>query len=95
MKLVTDKFNSEIFGIKMGNIIDSIGNSEDTIRDLITVAKNDGYQHLNVKVPITDKKLTNQFLRLGFNLVDTQVMYKIKVSSQNLGGGGQIYKFKV
>lgn len=86
MKLITDNFNSEIFGIKMGNIIDPIDNSEN-IENLIDFARLHGYQHLNVKVPIHEKVMTNNFLRFGFDLVDTQVMYKINVLNINLGGG--------
>ena len=78
MKVVTDTFNSDIFGMKMGNIIDIPSHcTASDIHQLIEKARREQYKHLNVKVNVSDKVHTNMFLAKGFELVDTQLMYCI------------------
>lgn len=78
MKLELDKFNSEVFGIKMANIIlDNQLIARKDVIHLIDKAKNEGFQHLSVKIDILEKELLNAFLPCGFNLVDTQITYEI------------------
>lgn len=86
MRIEFDKFNSDIFGIMMGNIVeipDLIGDKD--VDDIIYIAKEKGYQHLNIKIPIVSKKTTNILLQNGFRLVDTQLMYRL--SPKLIGGG--------
>lgn len=78
MRIELDKFNSDIFGLMMGNIVDvSDLKSEEELSGIISDAKENGYQHLNVKVAVGEKGMTNMFLKNGFILVDTQVTYQI------------------
>ena len=84
MKIAYDEFNSEVFGMQMGNIVDYLSPlSKENVRGIVKNAKDVGYRHLNVKVPTEDKITTNSFLNFGFNLVDTQLMYCLKT---NRGG---------
>lgn len=87
MRVMTDKFNSDIFGIKMGNIIDvSLCCTSEDVRQLIEQATLEQYKHLNVKVNSKDKVSTNAFLQNGFELVDTQLMYCIRTNDYLVNG---------
>lgn len=84
MKLVLDRFNTEIFGIKMANIIGldgTITNKE--VEYILTVAAEKGYDNICVKIDTREKHLTNLFLYNRFALVDTQVMYSIPIYHSN------------
>ncbi len=74
-----DAFNSEIFRIKMGNIIyaDSEFVSEDVFEEMFKLASLEGYNHLSIKIPTSDVPSANCFLKHGFLLVDTLVRYKL------------------
>ena len=82
MRLELDKFNSEVFGLKMANIIfeDQAITQNDVIQ-LVDKAKKDGFNHLSAKIDIMEKERLNAFLPCGFNLVDTQIMYEIPLKS--------------
>lgn len=76
MKILYDKFNSEIFQMQMGNIVDypqELGTA--LLQQTVDRALDEGYGHLNVKVPVNYKRGGNVFLKFGFELVDTQLMY--------------------
>ena len=86
MKIEFDKFNSDIFEMAMGNIVeisDLIKNED--VKEILYIAKEKGYQHLNIKIPTDLKKVTNILVQNGFQLVDTQIMYQL--SSKLIGGG--------
>ena len=86
MKIEFDKFNSDIFEMVMGNIVelsDLIKNED--VNNIICTAKEKGYQHLNIKVPTALKNTTNILLQNVFKLVDTQLRYQL--SSKLIGGG--------
>lgn len=85
MRLELDKFNSEVFDLKMANIIfeDQAITQNDVIQ-LVDKAKKDGFNHLSAKIDIMEKERLNAFLPCGFNLVDTQIMYEIPLRD-NLG----------
>ena len=85
MKIAIDKFNSDIFQMKMGNITDIPSDVKiGELKNYINEAAAQGYKHLNVKIPTDRKTTTNLFLENGFELVDTQLMYSIPV--ENRGG---------
>ena len=78
MRIIKDKFNSDVFGIKMGNIVDvDLQYTNEDIQQLIDKAHKAQYKHLSVKIDSNDKTTTNMFLLKGFELVDTQLMYCI------------------
>lgn len=78
MRVELDKFNSDIFGLKMGNIIElSDLKSDEEVNAIISDAKENGYQHLNVKVAVEAKKITNLLINNKFKLVDTQLLYRL------------------
>lgn len=77
MKIVTDKFNSEIFNLSMGNVEypkDNGFTPEDMDR-VLAEALDRKYEHLTVKIPSKDKESLNIALRRGFAFVDTLVEY--------------------
>lgn len=77
MKVSIDKFNTEIFGIKMGNI--QIDDRESiSCEDIRTAQKewiNDGFAHVTGHISTDNKKLLNMFLTNGFYIADTLVEY--------------------
>ena len=78
MKIQQDIFNSQIFGIKMGNIIltkDELENGQINVRDLINHGRKEGFQHISVKIPTPYKAVFNQFTGNGFYLTDTLLEY--------------------
>lgn len=80
MRIEVDKFNSNIFGLKMGNVVDCAETIKaEDVRDMILSAKSNGFQHLNAKVSADKKEAVNIMLQNGFKLVDTQLMYQIDV----------------
>ena len=90
MKIVLDEFNSDIFGIKMGNIVEILSDEQiEDVNSLVEDALKQGYNHLNVKMAVSDKRTTNIFLGQGFELVDTQLMYSIPTK---FAGGGTGYR---
>ena len=88
MQLILDKFNTEIFGIKMVNLtdLDTIVTNKD-VEDIIALAVEKKYENICVKIDTGEKYLTNLFLYNGFELVDTQVMYSIPVHLYNFYKG--------
>lgn len=71
--IVKDEFNSNIFKMKMGNLI--IEKNYD-LNVIIDKAKKDKYEHLSIKIDTTDLKLCNLCLNAGFYIVDTLVSYR-------------------
>lgn len=90
MKIVEDKFNSDIFGIKMGNVIDiDLCCTREDVHRLIKKANSARYMHLNAKVNSKNKISTNAFLAKGFELVDTQLMYSINTKNHIANESGR------
>lgn len=88
MKILIDKFNSEIFGMKMGIIAESDSKvSMEEIEAITDQGKCDGYEHLSIKIPTIYKDVLNRFLTKGYSLVDTQIMYQINIQkcTQKIG----------
>ncbi len=82
MKIVIDEFNSNIFGIRMGNIIDIDELcTHESVRKVIEIAKETQFNHLSVKINSKEKNNTNVFLSEGFDLVDTQLMYYVNTNN--------------
>lgn len=80
MKIISDEFNSEIFGFKMGNILEAEENVTRTeTKEIIRQGKNSGYRHLSIKIPTAYKRALSIFLMEGFRLVDTQILYNIDI----------------
>lgn len=78
MKIVYDKFNSEMFQIKMGNVIlsnDDLMSDNLDVFEIIKFGENEGYDHLAVKIPTPYKKLFNKFMSKGFFLTDLLAEY--------------------
>ena len=80
MKIEKDVFNSDIFRINMGNIVEySSEDSNKEISETIQKACIEGYDHLAVKIAANNNRLVNCFLREGFYIVDSQVIYVVDV----------------
>lgn len=77
MKITVDKFNSDIFGLKMGNVDYSKdkGLGAEDMKMLQADAAGEGFQHLTIEVSSTDKRSLNIVLQNGFSFVDTRVEY--------------------
>ncbi len=87
MKIQQDKFNSEIFGIRMGNIILSDEENSDPdfrVKCVVELGKTEGFDHLSIKIPTRNKSLLNQFLQSGFYLTDTLCEYIYKYDGRKL-----------
>lgn len=71
MEIKRDSFNSEIFKKNMGNILyESVSKT-----DMEKTIDFEGFEHLTIKIPSSDKATTNYFLQNGFRLSDTLVRY--------------------
>ena len=70
-----DVFNSDIFGIQMGNLKYEPGITGDDIARCLSDAKEEGFKHLTCKIPTQDKKAVNAFEDYGFRIADTLVTY--------------------
>ena len=84
MEIRNDKFNSEIFGIKMGNIVlskDEINDETFSVKEVIEQGKDEQFKHISVKFPTSCKALFNKFVQDGFYLTDTlfEYIYKFDV----------------
>ncbi len=77
MKLIKDEFNSDIFQIKMGNVVleEEEKPQEEEIKALRREAAKEEYRHLTVKIPSPEKHIVNMLLQEGFYLADTLVEY--------------------
>lgn len=86
MKIIKDKFNSEIFQIQMGNVGVESGENVTTKvwKEQEQKAKQEGFSHLTIKIPSTDKKLLNQMLTNGFTLADTLIEYVFDMKKAHL-----------
>lgn len=83
MKLELDQFNSEIFGFNMGNVVEIDTNiTLDSIDEVLFCAKKEGYKNLIAKVNTSDKSVLNCFIKKGFIIADTQIMYELKCNGQ-------------
>lgn len=77
MRITIDKFNSDVFGLKMGNV-DYSKNKEITLEDMNTLqvdAIKEGFQHLTIRIASMDKKNLNTVLESGYVFADTRVEY--------------------
>lgn len=86
LTVTIDKFNSEIFGKKMGNLVESI-NSDNAISDVrstIEKAREDGFAHLTAKMSTCDKRLANLLLCNGFTIADTLVTWAFAAGKNTL-----------
>lgn len=78
MTLDCDRFNSSIFEMSMANVIvERKEYTEEDVKEILLKAKREQYQFLSVKVDTGEKRTANLFLKEGFDLVDTQIMYQI------------------
>ena len=87
MLIKQDIFNSEIFGIKMGNIIlteEDLNNDSFDVESVILEGKRNGFAHLSVKIPTPYKKIFNSFIFSGFYLTDTLIEYVLKYDEKPL-----------
>ena len=86
MKIEKDNFNSNHFGIEMGNVV--IGNEvfdDETFRT--TLLKDDdfkNYKHLTLRIPTRDKITTNAAIKTGFSICDTLVEWIFNYSKSEL-----------
>ncbi|MCR2046975.1 GNAT family N-acetyltransferase [Acetatifactor muris] len=77
MNIIIDKFNSEIFNLKMGNV-DYSKDKKLTFEVMDGIQKeavNEKFQHLTIKIPSNDKESFNIALQSGFIFVDTLIEY--------------------
>ncbi len=75
MLIKKDSFNSEIFGLKMGNV--ELDNPILNYKQFITEEKaflND-FEHLSLKIDSNNKQLFNYAIASGYYLVDTLIEY--------------------
>ena len=80
MRLETDMFNSEVFGIRMANVLfEEDSDSLESFSAVTEEAIRGQYQHLCAKIDVLDNKRLNAFLKQEFGLVDTQIMYEITI----------------
>lgn len=79
MRIEIDKFNSEIFQNKIGNILDI---RDDTnyheIEKIIKLSMDEQYNFLFTKINTNFQNVVNRFINKKFNLIDTQVTYCLK-----------------
>ena len=78
MKIQYDNFGSEIFGIKIGNVLEphSLKLNND-IYQILAQAKKDQYTCLIVKIRTCDSFLKEEFQKVGFAEINTQITYKL------------------
>lgn len=86
-----DSFNSEHFGIKMGNVLTRMsfidGSDEKNVEDfkhVISKAKENGYKHLTFKVPTNEKKIIMCATSQGMEIADTLVRYVFDFTKSHL-----------
>lgn len=87
MEIQNDKFNSEIFGIMMGNIVlsnDEMDNEALEVKKIVEKGRQEGFRHISVKVPTPYKSLFNKFVQNGFFLTDTLLEYVYKFDGRSL-----------
>lgn len=70
-KIVNDEFNTNIFKLNMGNILEA---NMDDIEEVLGTSF-DSYDHLSAKIDCKDLELCNYLLSKGFYIVDTLVSY--------------------
>lgn len=81
MTLSRDQFNSLIFEMSMANVIvEKKEYAKEDVKKILLKAQQEQYQFLCVKIDTSEKKTTNLFLKEGFDLVDTQVMYRLPLN---------------
>jgi len=78
----TDKFNSNIFKIKMGNII--VIKEEIDLHSIEEAALEKKFNHLSVKISTDNKKLLHMFEENGYKVMDTLVTYRFDFGKKNL-----------
>lgn len=78
MRILYDNFGSEIFDIKIGNIVET--HSLETTNDVYQIlaeAKKDHYACLIVKIRTCNSLLKEVFQEYGFAEINTQITYKL------------------
>lgn len=82
-----DKFNSDIFEIKMGNITNTESNLKNVdinyIGTILTQAQEEKYEHLCIKVPSDDAKYNEMLNKHKFYNVGSQIMFKLSTYTDN------------
>lgn len=89
MEIKQDKFNSELFGIKMGNIIlsnDEMNNEKLNVKEVVEKGKCEGFAHISTKISTPYKAMFNNFVQHGFYLTDTLFEYVYKFDGRSLPG---------
>lgn len=86
MQIIKDQFNSEIFQMKMGNLLLEDGEKieKEAFLQLEEKAKEEGYAHVTLKVASTDKESLNIALREGYILADTLIEYVFDMKKASL-----------
>lgn len=72
-EMITDKFNSEIFGLRWGSIVNFAG---DESLDSFLGNADSMYDILSVKIDTEERNVVNQLLEEGFRLMDTLIVFK-------------------
>ena len=87
MEIRDDKFNSEIFGIRMGNIVlsnEEVNNASFDVKEVIEKGRIEKFKHISLKLPTSHKALLNEFVQNGFYLTDTLFEYIYKFDGNSL-----------
>ncbi len=86
MRIVKDQFNSEIFQMQMGNVLleDGEETKKEDFAQLQNLAMTEGYSHMTLKVPSTDKDVLNLALKDGYILADTLIEYVFDMQKAHL-----------
>lgn len=82
LEISEDKYNSEVFGMKMGNIHFHMDPVE--LKFVLKKAKEQGFDHLSTKIDTGAKTLIHLLEQNQFLLMDTLVTYKFDFSKKTL-----------
>lgn len=89
--LTIDKFNSEIFNKKMGNLqicenldIKKINNIDKQINEILEEAINDGFEHITCKVDTNHTQLVQSLENNKMLLADTLITYRFYYGKSKL-----------
>ena len=86
MTIKKDIFNSEHFGIEMGNLfLEDENYDNDTFKDaILSIPKHENFKHLTLRISTKDKKTTNAALKNGFCICDTLVEWVFVFNKSSL-----------
>ncbi len=84
MNIEVDKYNSEIFGILMGNVSYQDNENLADFEELNRESRNRMIKHLTIRVSTKDKKFLNLALKDGYEIADTLVQFVFLFDKANL-----------